>query len=111
MWFTIDGETTFVVESVNSLGWGKYSIEFRSKGRPGQWAVHRDVKVSGSDLVILLEPTKQEIFDEGYAYHKETAKLLSYLSGDLNKIRAEFSEEEEEQKSVVEPPKNYDLDF
>jgi hypothetical protein len=90
MWLVCD-PATYVIQSVNSLGWGKFSIRVRGI----RTAVNTDITVWGGDAVAIAEPTKEEIYEDGIAYHKELASLLE-MTGALLKEAA---------KEIVDAPK------
>ncbi len=80
MWLVCD-PATYVIQSVNSLGWGKFSIRVRGIGT----AVNTDITVWGGDAVAIAEPTKEEIYEDGIAYHKELASLLEMTGAPLRR--------------------------
>ena len=90
MWLVCD-PATYVIQSVNSLGWGKFSIRIRGIGT----AVKTDITVWGGDAVAIAEPTKEEIHEDGIAYHKELASLLETTGAPLK----------EAAKEIVDAPK------
>ena len=90
MWLVLD-PATYVIQSVNSLGWGKYSIRVRGIGT----VVNTDITVWGGDTVAIAEPTREEIDEDGIAYHKELASSLEMTGAPL-KMAA---------KEIVDPPK------
>jgi hypothetical protein len=87
MWLVLD-PATYVIQSVNSLGWGKFSIRVRGIGT----VVNTDITVWGGDTVAIAEPTREEIYEDGIAYHKE----LASLTGAPLKVAA---------KEIVDAPK------
>ena len=90
MWLVLD-PATYVIQSVNSLGWGKYSIRLRGIGT----VVNTDITVWGGDTVAIAEPTGEEIDEDGIAYHKELASSLEMIGAPL-KVAA---------KEIVDAPK------
>ena len=90
MWLVLD-PATYVIQSVNSLGWGKFSIRVRGIGT----VVNTDITVWGGDAVAIAEPTKEEIYEDGIAYHKELASLLETTGAPLK----------EAAKEIVDAPK------
>jgi hypothetical protein len=90
MWLVLD-PATYVIQSVNSLGWGKFSIRVRGIGT----VVNTDITVWGGDAVAIAEPTKEEIYEDGIAYHKELASLLEMTGATLK----------EAAKEIVDAPK------
>ena len=90
MWLVLD-PATYVIQSVNSLGWGKYSIRVRGIGT----VVNTDITVWGGDTVAIAEPTREEIDEDGIAYHKELASPLEMSGAPLK----------EAAKEIVDAPK------
>ena len=57
--------------------------------------VNTDITVWGGDTVAIAEPTREEIDEDGIAYHKELASLLEKTGAPLK----------EAAKEIVDAPK------